>query len=301
VEGDVPGTGDTPPKIESKPAGEPAKPAEVDPLQNALDAPIPNALKRETKERIQILSGKVRELVPKLEETTRDRDMLVEMVQRTGANPQQYQQALGYLSLVNSPSRVDREQALQMMQAEVSVLARSLGKAVPGVNMLEGYPDLIQAVGSGQIAPEYANQIAASREREKLERQGSQVRTQQTQQTQQFEQAQATARQQLNQLEVTLSHDPNYLAKKPILVTMLKPVFAKLHPSEWAAAFQQAYNALPAPVVPRPTAAIVPAVSTAANGGGNTPLRASNPAGGARKAPTSLAEAIEYGIQDAGR
>jgi hypothetical protein len=247
------------------------------------------------------MSSKIKELVPKLEETTRDRDMMVDMVQRTGASPQQYQQSLQYLSLVNSNSRADREKALEIMQAEISVLARSLGKPVPGVNFLEGHEDLIQAVGRGQISPEYATEVAAARERSKLERKGSEQRMLQNHQAQNDQQALTQGRSELDALEATLKADPHYAAKRVILVETLKPVFEQIHPSQWAATFKRAYDKLPAPVAPSPRPVGVTPGSPAANGGGNTPLRASNPAGGARPAPKNMAEAIGLGIAEGSR
>jgi hypothetical protein len=223
------------------------------------------------------------------------------MITATGANPGQFNQSLEYLRLVNSPSRDDRQQALQMMQAEISVLARSLGIPVPGVNMLEGHADLIQAVGQGQISPQHANEIAAGRERAKLEANGSAQRAQQTQQDRATAQETAQAKQELNQLGAYLHKtDPNYKAKYDTLVPVLQPIFAKLPPREWAAAFKEAYSKLPAPVAPRATTPTLPPVASPANGGGNTPLRASNPAGGSpRPAPRNMAEAIDFGLQDA--
>jgi hypothetical protein len=292
--------------VATQPAGEGEKPPVTpeEALEAALNAPVPNALKRETKERIQTLAGKVKELMPALKEVTQDRDMLVDMVQRTGATPGQYQQSLQYLSLVNSTSRADREKALEMMQAEVSVLSRSLGKPVPGVNFLEGHQDLVQAVGRGQISPEYANEVAAARERSKLEIEGSQQRQQMSRQEQEnWAREEELGKAQLNALELGLMRDPQYAAKRPHIIAKLKADkdFQKLRPTERAAAFRKAYDALPAPVAPRPLPGTLPPVAQPANGGGNTPLRASNPAGGARPAPKSMAEAIGIGIAEGSR
>lgn len=274
----------------------------VDPLEAALNAPIPNALKRETKERIQTLAGKVKELIPALEERNRDLEAIMNPILESGATPTQYKQSLDYLRLVNSPSRADKEKALEIMQGEIRALATMLGKPVPGVNFLEGHDDLIQAVGSGRMTHEHAMELAAARaaqgyqkktdERVALERQSGEDQAKAVQ----------NGRAALNQLEASLRADPNYLAKKAVLINQLKPVFARIHPSEWAATFHQAYLALPAPAAPARTAApSAPRPAAPASGGGNTPLRASNPAGSAVPAPSSLSEAIDFGIRSAGR
>lgn len=276
----------------------------VDPLERALNDPIPNALKKETKERIQTLAGKVRELVPALEERNRDIEALMNPILETGATPVQYKQSLEYLRLVNSPSRADKEKALEIMQGEIVALATMLGKPVPGVNFLEGHDDLIQAVGSGKMTREHAIELAAARAAQGYQQKTEQRLALERQSGEEQARAVGEGRAALNALEVALKgSDPHYMNKKAILIQQLRPVFQRIHPSEWAATFRRAYDALPAPA-PRPA----PPPSTAANpsaasrsGGGNTPLRASNPAGAPVKPPASLEEAIDFGIRSAGR
>lgn len=304
--GDAPGT--VPGAL--GPDGKPVAPAgakadgsasPIDPLDAALNAPIPNALKRETKERIQTLAGKVKELMPALEERNRDIEAIMNPILETGATPVQYKQSLDYLRLVNSQSRADKEKALEIMQGEIRALASMLGKPVPGVNFLEGHDDLIQEVGTGRLTHERAMEIAAARaaqgyqkkteERVNLERQSGEAQARAVQ----------DGRAALNQLEQSLKADPHYAAKKAILIGQLKPTFARIHPSQWAAAFHEAYVALPAPA-PRPASPNTGNTGAAPKGGGgNTPLRASNPAGAAVAAPKSLEEAIDFGIRSAGR
>lgn len=55
----------------------------------------------------------------------------------------------------------------------------------------------------------------------------------------------AQARADLNACEARLSAtDPDFALKREILVPRLKPEFAKLHPSQWLAAFEKAYQEL---------------------------------------------------------
>ena len=244
----------------------------------------------------------VKDLSTKEQQATSERNEILNAVLDTGSTPQQYGAALNYLKLVNSDSRIDKEQALTIMQAEVAVLARALGKPVPGVNLLEGHDDLIQEVGSGRLSPERATEIAAAREARKIE---VAVSGRRTEQQRTGEQQAAVVRQgvsELNALELRLkaSEPAVFAAKRAILINALKPVFKQIHPSQWADTFQRAYNELPAPA-PRPTPpppAVLPGAAPT-GGGGNTPLRASNPAGGQQPAPKSMQEAIEAGIQAA--
>lgn len=236
----------------------------------------------------------VKDTSTKLESRERDLTDLVGAIQATGATPQQYAQSLEYLRMVNSSDRSQQEQALEFMQREIATLARMLGKPVPGVNMLEGHDDLIHEVSTGRLPPERAQEIAAARAAAQHQTRQGQLRRQQDTQAQQQAEAQARGRADLNALGAQLqAMDPQgYAAKRAVLVNSLKPVFAKIPPSEWAPTFKRAYDALPAPAVQRPTppAASVPQ---------NTPLRASQPAGAARPAPSSLLDAINAGIAEA--
>lgn len=244
----------------------------------------------------------VKENTTKLETVTRDRDEILGMITETRATPEQYGQALGYLKLVNSPNRADREQALQIMQQEVAALARMLGKPVPGVNMLEGHQDLIDEVSTGRISPERAQEIAAARAAAQYELQRGQFQTEVNQNVEKQRADTTRGVRELNALEAQLkSVDPvGYAAKRKVLIESLKPVFKQIHPSQWAATFKRAYDALPAPAAPRVTPPTPqPRTGVPASGGGNTPLRASNPAGAAAPAPASLLDAVSQGIAEA--
>ena len=250
-------------------------------------------MKRETKERMVSLIGLVKEKDAKIETVSRDRDEILGMITETRASPEQYGQMLGYLKLVNSPNRADREQALAVMQNEVATLARMLGKPVPGVNMLQGHNDLIEEVSTGRLSQERAQEIAASRARAQFEIQAGQVSREQQDAQHQRQQALTEGRNQLSVLERSLQTDPHYKAKKAILVKTLKPIMSRIDPREWAETFKRAYDELPAPVAPPPPPPPPPRVPQ------NTPLRAANPAGGAAPAPSSPLDALNQGLAQA--
>jgi hypothetical protein len=285
------GAAGTPPKDGVKP-GEKADGAGAVKPADPLNDPLPNALKRETKERITTLVGMVKDTTTKLERVSAEHNEMMGYIRETQATPEQYGQALTYLKLVNSSSREDKEQALEIMQAEVAALARMIGKPVPGVNILEGHDDLIADVAAQRMSMERAAELAAAREAQNFQRRQGETTRQAQAETREMAQARDNARTQLNALEQVLMRDPAYKQKRPILVAQMKPIFAQLHPSRWATAFRQAYDALPASAAPRPTppATMVPK---------NTPLRASNPAGGSVPAPKSMLEAVEFGLKNA--
>lgn len=289
----VPADGDEP-SADAKKEGVGAEAGAEARKPDPLNDPLPNALKKETKERINTLISMVKENTTKLQEVVRDRDDLLSAIVETKATPGQYGQALEYLRMVNG-TREDREKALSFMQQEIAALARMLGKPVPGVNMLEGHQDLIDEVSTGRLSPERAQEIAAARSAAQFQQRESAANANHERQTQAQQQARAHGVQSLNRLGAQLKAQDGavYEAKRKVLVESLRPVFAKIPPNEWAATFKRAYDNLTvaAPTPPPPPRPTIPT---------NTPLRATQPAGGTAPAPKSLAEAIDLGISQAG-
>ncbi len=267
-----------------------AKPAEGAKKPDIINDPIPNALKPQTKERMQKLISTVKEKDQQLVQATAQFDEIMGHIQSTKATPQQYSDSLEYLSLVNSGEPAKLEKALSIMLKEVDVLARALGKPVPGVDLLADHKDLKDEIETGMISRERAMEIAAGRERSKIQ-------TQRTTHIQQQNDANTRAQQdidngkaQLNALGERLQADPAYAAKRAVLVESLKPIFAEIHPSKWAATFEAAYNNLKIPTAaPRPTVKIPT----------NQPLRTKTPAGGGAQAPKSMLEAVSNSIAGA--
>lgn len=267
--------------------GPDGKPIPKDPVND----PLPPNLKEATRERMTALIGKVKEISTERDNFKGQYNEILGYINDTGATPAQYSEALSYLSMVNSGDPAQLEKALAVMQKEVSVLARVLGKPVAGVDMLQDHPDLLEQVKLGGISEPHAQELAGARERAKMQ---ASLTTTQAAQARTVEQETAIKKQgitDLNALETTLkAADPNYASKRAILIEMLKPVFKQIDPRQWAATFQAAYTKLPAPQA-----------AAATNGAGkpapkgvppNQPLRANNPAGGQQPAPKSLLESI---------
>lgn len=295
-EGDAAEGAQTP---EEKAAADVAKAAEAakTPEQKAAEAaakkvdpvndPIPNALKPQTKERIQKLINTVKEKDVQIAQVSSQFDEIMGHISATKATPQQYGDTLEYLTLVNSGDPTKLEKALNMMVAEVNVLARALGKPVPGVDMLADHKDLQSEIDTGMISRERAMEIATAREQSKMQGQRTANVQQQTQVQEQQAQAINAGRAALNQLETSLQADPAYAAKRSILINSLKPVFNQIHPSKWAETFKAAYDNLNLPAAPRPAALKIPS---------NIPLRAKTPSGGGAAAATSLLDAVSNSL-----
>ena len=276
---------------EEKPEGEKPKvePKKADPVND----PIPRDLKKETQERIRTLIDTTKTVTAERDQIKQDFDFLIKGVESTGASPEQYGETLSWLALFNSNNPQQQEKALELAENVAERLAMLLGKERSVGDPLSAHSDLKDAVAKGQITAQYAKEIARTRNGQQFRTEINTNATQEQQRQQAAAQELTSARQSLTELEATLQGtDPDYEAKKAILVPALKPVFASIPPSQWKAKFQEAYKAINVPrVAPKPKGAPV-----------NQPLRAGKqPAGGQTKAPSSMLEAISGALGSMGK
>jgi hypothetical protein len=255
-----------------------------------LDTPLPNALKPATKERIRGLVTRVKETEAKADSAHRNFDELYTAIEQTGATPQQYAETLTILRLVNSNDRKSMETALQIKLAEIADLSKILGVSVPGVNLLEGFQDLIDDVGGGKLTLQRANEIAAARHSAQRAAQRSDNTARQSNDQRQRQQAINQGIQGLNDLGKRLAADPDFARKSAIVKAQLKPILKDIQPSRWVSTFETAYKELKLP----------PAAKPAARAPQNQPVRGGAPAGGQAKAPSTLEEAVRGGLKSVG-
>lgn len=280
-----------------EPATDPnaAKEAKAPKGKDIVNDPIPQGLKKETTERIQGLIQAVKTKDQERTAAIQDRDMLVKMVEDTGSSPEQYGAALNYLKMVNAKDAANAPAAIKFLQEELSYWSKLSGTPVPGVDLLAGHADLQQHVANGTMTEETATELAAARARTATQTQIQNTQRQQQQQETARAQAVEQGRVALNAIGAQLQKsDPQFAAKYAILKVALKPAMNQLDPSKWAETFQSAYDALVLPKAPAPSQTKVPGVPS------NQPMRPRTPSGGAAKAPGSLLEAINMGLENVG-
>lgn len=269
-------------------AEEDGKPTEPDPVND----PLPEGLKKQTRQRIETLITKVKETSGELETIRQERDDLLGMVVETGTTPEQFNGLLNYLRNVNSEDPEQRKQALQYMQQQMEQLATELGEDAPGVDPLARHEDLRRAVEEGEITEAHAKELAIARNQRQRQESRKQESSHQDEARRTMEAAVQKGRQQLNDLEAELKdQDPDYARKREILLRVLKPIMGRLPPDQWATTFKQAYQDLQLPAAEKPTRTR-PA---------QQPMRPSQPAGHSAKKPSSMTEAIEAGLEEASR
>lgn len=281
---------------DADPAADPqAKPTDVEPGKEApakdpINDPLPAGLKEATRERIVSLIDTAKTLTARAERAEQQYSELMGVIQESSATPEQYGQALDYIRMVNSGDPQQLRRCIAYVQGELKALCKLAGVAVPGVDLLDEFPDLQERVAKGELTQDAAEELAAARGNQ-------QVRASHAQHTTQLQQRQAVVNAgiaSLNELEVELkSKDPHFAYKREILVKSLRPVFAQIDPRQWKATFLTAYNELPNPVATaRPTPK--PNIPT------NQPLRARNPAGKPAAAPASALDALNAGLENLG-
>lgn len=260
---------------------------------DAINDPIPKDAPKKTQERIRTLITQTKAADEKARAATDDKNFLMNKIVQSTATPQQYNDVLEVVRLVNSTDPADQRKAIEYVQAQLVEMARRAGVVLPGVDVLAQHADLKQKVELGQMSRHDAEEMAAMRNANAHTTQTREQQAAADREKAAFDTAKTSARAALDNLEITLqAADKNYAAKKAILTKTLQPVFAQLHPSKWAAAFQQAYAALPAAAfAPRPAPRAVPVVNS-----GNTPLRAGSRAGGVVKGASSMLDAVNAGI-----
>lgn len=194
--------------------------------------------------------------LPRVVQRARDAEDMISMVQETGATPDQYGMTLDYLKTLNAAQNGDMqaaEQALTMVMSEAAALAKSLGREIPGVHdPLEGHADLLEAVQSGEMDRKRAAEVAHAR----FVQQSVQDQRQQAETSTRTQQEADQSRNQLVAWDQQMQADPTYAAKRPILDGIVTHIRQTLPPSQWLAATQRAYSAIPD--MPAPAAAPTP-------------------------------------------
>lgn len=257
---------------------------------DAVNDPIPKGLKTETAQRMTSLIATVKEVTAKSEKVTKDLDYVMARIQESTATPQQYHEVLNVLKQLNSSDPAEKRKCLDYMQRSAAILAKQLGVVIPGVDVLAEHDDLKQEVQLGHISRARAEELAAARDRAKMENDSRTAQSTQQRDADARNAAVNAGKAALDTLETQLrSKDRDYDRKRAIVLGMLTETFQRLDPKEWTAAFQRAYDKVPNAPAARTLSAAV--------GGGNQPLRANKqPAGGQAKPPGSLLDAVNAGV-----
>lgn len=274
------------PKSDAEKAAEAAKAAgkKTDPLNDPFD----NRWKKQTTERVQSLIDMVKQRDTSLEQA----NILFDSIADTGMSPEELAQMLGYANARHNGTPEQKQLAYKFLKEELRAVALELGET-DSVDFLADHADLQAAVEANTITTEYAKEVALSRSRAARDTQTATSTAAHTAAVA----AHNAGVQALSQLGTALVKRDGaavYESKKAVLVATLKPVFAHLPAAQWAAMFQKAYDAMPKPVAAVPPA-VPPVVPLK-----QQPLRPGTPAGGGgQKEPKSMKDAVFAAFEQA--
>lgn len=305
-DGDEPAAADEPVDAVTEPAAaeppvaaEPEQPAE--PLtpeeQDAADAKALGFKNQRANEEFKRMRAELRELAPL-------REKLPELEARAGQwgelhgyltqnkiTPERFKQGMTMTAALSSDDPAILAKAREGLQWELRELNKRLGIAGDGYDPLaeQGNADLAEAVRNEEMTPERAQAIARERKEAAHYRTQHQQTQQQAQEAAERQNAVQAAAQELDAIQAEYEKlDPRFQEKADILVHTLKPVFAKIPPSEWASTFRAAYTNLQLPAA----AAAAPAAQARPAPLRNQPLRASAMPPGGAAAPASTPDDI---------
>jgi hypothetical protein len=268
---------------------------------DVLEDPIPKDLKPETQTRMRELIKIGKEKTIEAQQATENLNALVDGVKAAGVTPQQYGETLSWLKLFNSGDPAQQAQALELVESVAERLAGLLGKERTVGDPLAGFEDLKEAVKKGEITATWAKQMATQR------RQGN-IRTEITTSLNKEQQTAEAAKVEREEARVSMNTwekniaatDPQWPAKKAMLVPVLKAIFKDVPPKQWLARFQLAYNNAK---VSNAGAALAASRTGTRRSSvpANQPLRAGSPAGGGSSGINSMMDAVTAGIAQAKR
>lgn len=227
-----------------------------------LDDPIPEAIKGQTRERMENLLQRGREsretilkheaeiaqLKPMAEEAAAWQDV----VAKSGLQPEEFATVMGTMSAINNGTMEQKRQAFARIEKFRNDLAAQLGEPVAGSDPLQGHDDLKQMVQDLEITQAHAIELATLRNRSKAQEQSSGQLEQQQRQAAQAQQDQAQAEATLRSLTdqlIARDGEAVFNVRKFIAFRTLQSIAPDLHPTRWARAFLDAYAAVPQAVV----------------------------------------------------
>lgn len=222
------------------------------------------------------------------------------IVEASGAQPEQITNAFGVIQAMNYGTPAQKLKAANALLEWARPVFEAQGIEMPGggTDPLKAYPDLAEAVETGEITRKFALEQAHLRATNAQNAEHSQRENEQRQ----WNEARDSAIEGINTLNDQLkAADPTGFAAKwsqfgGIFKREAERIQRTEHPSSWVASMKAAYDALPVPAAaPAPAAAPRAPAAPATPG----PIRPNGSGAVVRKPQTDL-EALELGFASVG-
>lgn len=291
--------GKTDPTKKDEAAKDAAKVIQPDPETDAAVTEL--GLKGKAEARFREMAGTIKAQAQELEpmRIAAERGQQWEnMVLETKSTPEQFGQAIGYLTYVNSGDPAKMGQAFDFLLGELQTLGKNIGREVPGlVDPIQDHQDLAQAVQFGEMTRAAALELAQRRTSERRYSEHQNVTTEQAKKEQEFNAGMTAVAELSTRLK---AEDPAFEHKLKFIAPALDAIRQNVHPSQWVEKIEAMYRQVPAipavaPVAATPTPARPPV--------GAMPLRATGagaPMARSLKDASDL-DAFEMGLQSVSR
>lgn len=277
---------------EAKATREAAEKAAARGTGDILEDPIPKDVTKRTQDRMVKLIETVKEYKPDAEFGRE----LMGHITASQMTADEFNMALVFGRYKHSDSIEDNRKAYAILWQGLKELAPLIGESLPGVDPLEGHPDLQLRVTAKTLDAKDAAEMAAGRNRRKADSaaatrasQHSQTEQQRAQQSQQLE---ASVKKELNALGHELfEQDKQFEAKMKTMTKAQKAGIANSPPGLRVAAFLKTYLSLKVPVRVAAPASGKPKPQPMR--AGKVPAAGGN---GVRREPKSAVEAMDFAL-----
>lgn len=274
--------------------------AQPDPDVDAAVAEL--GLKGKAEQRFREMSGTIKSQAQEIEplRTAAARSQQWEdLVTETKASPEQFGQAIGYLTYLNSGEPTKMGQAFDFLLGELQQLGKTIGREVPGlVDPIQDHPDLAQKVTYGELSRPDALEIARHRTAQVRNTEHANETAAQTRQRETFDRGMAAVADLSNRLK---AEDPDFDRKLAFLAPAMDTIRRNVPPDQWVAQIEDVYKRIPA--LPAAPVAAAPTPSPARPPVGAMPLRPTGTGHGMQRSVKGLSEldAFNMGLENLGR
>ncbi len=178
---------------------------------------------------------------------------VVEAITQTGMAPAELASTLEFCRLVGSDDEKNLRVAVEILEQQRKVLYQRLGEAAPGIDPLEGYPDLREKVEGMELSEEDALELARFRRMQAQQQLTTQQQQAMQRQEQEYAQHVNAFRQQAGAFFSSVATDPDYQAKeKKIAEYFQRPgkvqeFVQKFSPHQWLDQLKFMYENIPSP------------------------------------------------------
>lgn len=238
--------------VEPVQSAEPAQPAEPEQQDKAEEGKKPETAEQIEAELLAEVKSergqsRIRELLSghkvlqqEYDSVREENKKISETLAQTGLPPEELAKVFDVCRLMASEDENDLKVALETLDRTRTDICKRLGIAQPGVNPLDDFPDLLQAVGEMEITQERALELAKLRRLQTARQQEAQQQQAAIRQQQEYEQRVKGFSQAAMALFGQLAaSDPAYKGKEAKIAEALRnPAFvqtmiAKFQPEQW--------------------------------------------------------------------